>query len=658
MSKKRRPPDYISLPGTMVWFYALVSVFVLPLVYSRKVIDSTLTPKFILLASLLLLFCIVLIYKSGKHQSLDVGSVFRQWPVLSWAAFLLLSVLSLLVAYNPWEGIFDVFRAGLSLIFLILTTMILQLGKTIRPFLLSAMALTAVMVVVGFGQYFAHVFGATDLQALYKMEGLFSHKNVFSGILFLMVPMLSYPVLRGNRWEAGIAGLLLGLDLTLLMVLQTRSLWLAVIVFTVVLIVLLWMNRRRWSVSGKLSLPGRAGFLPLILLVAIIAGSSLTHFSLQKASHSEVAAVQPRLPITGLGERAASIFDNQTDNRQKRIVIWRYTLRMISDAPLLGVGAGNWKLLAPGYYDPDYMKTYYHNWRRPHNDFLLVLAEKGVPGLLAFLGFFLSAAWYALRVIREQESPEKRLLVILAAGGIAGFMVDALFAFPYERIDIQMFLMLFVSAILWAMPARPPAAKAYPRNKSSLVLSAFMVFLLVALLLGRKWALSEVYTNKAYAYSSHKMWQAAIQAIDKGYSPVAQIDPSNGPVLWFRGKAYLNLGNLDKARSDLEKAHRQNPYAIRVKSDLGVLYGMMGDHERALEVLKEAHAISPTDRMILMNLGLAWSNLGRDEEALDCLYQCLRDQEDPVLNEYIRTIRARLYGPEEADFVRSRGSSG
>jgi len=70
-----------------------------------------------------------------------------------------------------------------------------------------------------------------------------------------------------------------------------------------------------------------------------------------------------------------------------RVYLWASTMDMVKQHPILGVGLGNFKVIYPLYRSSDERRTTPKGikYTHPHNDFLLVLAETGLPGLLSFL---------------------------------------------------------------------------------------------------------------------------------------------------------------------------------------------------------------------------------------------------------------------------------
>ncbi len=98
-----------------------------------------------------------------------------------------------------------------------------------------------------------------------------------------------------------------------------------------------------------------------------------------------------------------------------RLDLWSATLRMAADHPLLGAGLGSYGSAFPRYQDshPDLLAEH------AHADWLQLLAEGGVAGVLvalALAGAYLSVLFRVLRRRRDAEP------ILLALGGLAGLV--------------------------------------------------------------------------------------------------------------------------------------------------------------------------------------------------------------------------------------------
>ena len=83
-----------------------------------------------------------------------------------------------------------------------------------------------------------------------------------------------------------------------------------------------------------------------------------------------------------IGSAVSSVAERGGD--KGRLALWRRTLEMVADRPIMGTGAGNWRLAYPAYSRGDMMdaRTVPH---RPHNDLLWIWAEMGTVGLGLYL---------------------------------------------------------------------------------------------------------------------------------------------------------------------------------------------------------------------------------------------------------------------------------
>jgi O-antigen ligase len=127
---------------------------------------------------------------------------------------------------------------------------------------------------------------------------------------------------------------------------------------------------------------------------------------------------------------------------ERRIDIWRATLRLIKAHPISGVGMGGYWAAIPEYHDASGEFTP----RRAHNDYLELLASGGLIGLA--LG-----AWFVYAFVRcahqRLRSPERfrRADCLGALVGLSGIAVHSFFDFGlHTTINAVVFMVLVVIA--------------------------------------------------------------------------------------------------------------------------------------------------------------------------------------------------------------------
>src|SRR5262245_12878106 len=124
---------------------------------------------------------------------------------------------------------------------------------------------------------------------------------------------------------------------------------------------------------------------------------------------------------------------NQTEETG-RLQIWQRGVVYVAQHPVLGVGADNFQA-AEGLLSPLATRQQYGvgvKWSAPHNTFLQVCAELGIPGLVFFAGMLASAFRSLRRPPRSLGDRAGRPPVPLAlktalSASLVGFIVGSLF---------------------------------------------------------------------------------------------------------------------------------------------------------------------------------------------------------------------------------------
>ncbi|MFA4833835.1 MAG: O-antigen ligase family protein [Patescibacteria group bacterium] len=129
---------------------------------------------------------------------------------------------------------------------------------------------------------------------------------------------------------------------------------------------------------------------------------------------------------------------------QTRLTAWQGGLEAIRDNWLVGVGWENYYTVFNKYFDPIFYTLIFQEtyWDRAHNNYLNIINELGVPGLLLYLAVFFMAVkrlWQSLK--DEEDKKEKAGYWTLIALLIAYFIQNA-FAFDAASSYIVIFLVL------------------------------------------------------------------------------------------------------------------------------------------------------------------------------------------------------------------------
>lgn len=128
----------------------------------------------------------------------------------------------------------------------------------------------------------------------------------------------------------------------------------------------------------------------------------------------------------------------------ERLAHWQAAMNMAEDRPLLGVGLGNYEVL--------YDRYRLINWHEPlghaHNYYLNILAETGIPGLFAYLAFWLMIIGLTWQ-IRSHPDIFARSIAIGLLGSWTYIAVHSLFDNLYvNNLFLHIGLLLGILAVL------------------------------------------------------------------------------------------------------------------------------------------------------------------------------------------------------------------
>jgi O-antigen ligase len=269
-----------------------------------------------------------------------------------------------------------------------------------------------VQYLTGWQQIFAYV----KKYYLEDATGTYINRNHFAGLLEMVLPFtvalglhLTGKLRRAaQRSEAKARSLLSAPELLPLVCL----LFLAVVIFTALV-----FSRSRMGILSALA---------SLTAVLALAGSS----SLSKRTRGVVAGLF-FLGIIGIVAWVGSdpvvmrfeiLGQEYTQTGQNRISIWRDTLKLIHQHPLLGTGLGTFSVA----YTSVQTAFLNHLVDHAHCDYLEVVSELGVPGGILVFG---SIFWILVRAVRRYRKAEDRFdtaVCLGCIGSITAILVHSL----------------------------------------------------------------------------------------------------------------------------------------------------------------------------------------------------------------------------------------
>lgn len=576
-----------------------ISIWVLPFLYLESAVDPALTPRFLVLtvASLIAVIAI-LMYSIRGEDGLDF-SVLRYGAFPLALGYLVVSALALTQAANLAEGIFDISRTTVALAALGVLSLAFVLDSSLPRFVARAHVFVGTgLSIIAIVQYF-HL-GFEGIPGNHIPYATMANKNLLSSALFLLLPGMLFNWIRSGGPERWISLISISLVSYILLISQTRSVWVAIFSSTAITVALVFKLASP-KLFRKFDFSETRRFLPATVAVAAVLLLAVATLRFYDAGKSKT------------GER--TLVNTDPTSLTVRMTLWEKSLRMFLDRPTLGHGPGNWKLVAPRYgtrnLQSETDETFY---LRPHNDYLWVLTESGAVGAILYLSVFVVALYFGAKTIRSKSNAEKRLLAALMVFGIIGYLVISFFSFPRERMFHLLAVASMVAMLQSLYHTSSPARRRAPRTLIFAGLSLGAVCLVFCALVGWFRLKAEIHIQRAIAASSQRNWEEVISETRQAESVFVQLDPATNPLAWYRGVAYLSLNNLDEALESFLLAYEYNPRHVQLLNGLGLCYVAKGDHKSAFEFYNQSLEMLSRDET-LMNMAAVCYNLGKYRNA-------------------------------------------
>ncbi len=608
METGKKIPSLSSITGGFLIFLLCI----LALVRDPYALDSGQVYRLLVLDAGLVVTWLVFLF-APMRSKLDFGALGNR-VVLVYAGYVVAVWLSLLVALNPSAGLLDACRSGAVLVVLCLCLLLFASSPEWRLWLARSATLAGLACgMVGLFQcYQCAVWNAPTRRWLQGITGLMGNVNLFAGYLLLLLPfcLAGVVLLRGAwRWGAVLATIN---SLFLIVLLQGRSVWMGAAAVMAVFAFAIFIRPKPFGFGSQTR----------FLIVFGIAFSVVALILFFKFSPSE----------NPLASRMRAVFSEDVRSSDGgRLMIWRETLRMFTDHFPFGVGAGNFTIHLQGYREGGRLdfSQIDSRWNQPHNDYLWILAEKGVLGFLTFLLALILAAFNGARTISRSRSTEESWIATAALAGLAGYMVDSFFSFPLDRVNHQVAL----GVILAALVRRPDNQKIQGFTgwdfRSSIFAGLVFAFLGVGIAIAGASLNQEHHVAQAREAMSRGHWNTMHKHARLARTPLRTLDTYAVPVAFLEGFALMKKGSVDEAVSFFELADRENPDRFYILNNLAIMYAARGENQKAGELFQRLVRVYPEHAEASCNLALFFLDEGKTNEALRVIERISRDKIPP-----------------------------
>lgn len=378
----------------------------------------------------------VLHYTIKYKANILSRSVFSNSLMIVWGVLLAFMGVSMLWTMNPIEGLAVWNRWIVVLLASVLcSAFLLYENKTLKALIVTTIVIAIINVlscIIFYYVFDVHISQRNNL----KLNGFYGNKNIFAVAFLFKLPFLYYAFMRYKGFIKWISLVLVFMIAFCLVILSTRSSFIGLIFHAVILLVygvysILKVNRSKKAILGFV--------LPVLAIgCGFFSGNRFIEYNYE---HFAAKNVKNNYSVD---ERFKSIADG---NSKGRLLIWKNTVEIIKEKPLSGYGVGNHKLAIMKVEcakKHDYIVS-----DHAHNDFLEMFSELGIFGCLIYILTYVFAAIYSLKQMFAKGVNELfRLRAMVGGTIILTYMNDAMFNFPLERADCQIYLAIGLALLI------------------------------------------------------------------------------------------------------------------------------------------------------------------------------------------------------------------
>ena len=612
----------------------ITMIVLIPTIFYPRVINifhpiKTLTFSLLVIVGLMLWGFNVL-----KKEEFKIISNPLNIPVLS---FVIICVLSLIWSNSPFISLKELplFLAGPLLYFIIINN-IYNEGQINR--------IIGAVIIVGalFGIYGILQYNGIDFSFWIgnygrgKVFGLFGNAGYFAEYLILPLPITISLFLVSKNKIIKILLLIGILTMTSTIALTfTRTPYLSLVISFIFMLLLFAISREKILFKKNKKI-----FIVIFIAIVLIVSLFVIPTSLNEKG-TVLSTIKERVSLSELVSEFTS---------GRRTAIWKYTIPMIKDYPLLGSGIGSFKYNSLRYqakfFDQGDNRALYPYGvaDKTHNEYLQLGAELGIIGLIIFIWLIFAYFNYGLKILKREKNRYKQGIIIGLMGSIMVFLIDSIFWFPLHH-SFTSFLFWLCLGLLIVMGLKEDEA-VYKSKSNKKITSTkndihqfkpllFICIILLAAVLST--LVSRPFIARIYWYNGFKEiekenWNKAI----KKYEAALKWDPYLGEVYYDIGKILQNKELYGIAGEYLEKAEKYIDHPD-LPLDLAIIYLKSGKLDEAAVKLKQAISYQPDEKSMLplyAELGNTYLQLKRYKPAEIVLKDALKIDPDFINAHY------------------------
>lgn len=644
-------------------------MLIIPTIWAENTtLDASLLPRHLALAIYLLAaipVMVIFVIKGGRFS-------FNRTEKLIFsglALFMLMHIVSCVNLINGHEAFFHILKEFMLCMWFFVIYQLLKVNQSMRDILIKTIVLTsAIFIGIAFVQLaqadFNKYYAATQHRSYYlsqimeKIYSTCSNKNLLASLLFITLPAAIYHIVNLKRHDIASA-IWFGLsiivaigNLTLVTLLLTRTVIGALLLSAGVAVIILYMYILRIK-PRKTGQPANKRIKMALILApaaAVIVGVGIIGLTETQIERT----IKERLLLT-INPEKYGYRDNEHGESSvaMRTLIWGKTFEMIKEHPLIGYGPGQWQIVIPKYGVDEFgekLREGSLTFQRPHNDYLWIVSEVGIIGLLGYLAFFIGIIIVGFVNIKRTNNKSTLVFNTLAVSALIGWMFVSMLDFPHERIEHNLVL-LAICAIVLADNHRESETEETGSCVTTISLAAFCATIAIVGFIQTLQFYNGEKTNRIILQLYYnKDWQKLVYMTRKADQWPYTVNNYTAPTLFYKGIALEMTGNENAAIVEYKKALKVAPYHIITHNALALSYINLDQYDEATKACEDALKLSSKNPTALFNMAVLQYNQKKFGSAYDYISQIPTDVKDKPENfesAYISIAKQAVYENRE-----------
>lgn len=581
-----------------VLIFTIGALIIANTIRSDVIIDRSFLPRFLLMFLLLLMVAIIRYHKRYYSQ--------LNFFVFSFVLFYIWNLLSCLWAISFSEALMQSQLVFLALAMFFAVSSIMKEYEWYEIFFIKT-HLCALL--------FSFILAFIQMLSLetydpYKIVSLSANNNLYSGFLLLSLPLVinGYIVNKGNwRYFSLFTGII---SLFFIFILQSRAVYIGLF-FSIIIIIGFVLYRYKSIIKKKNIFVLIASTTMLILLCCTFYYSldsvRKEYFKNKLAVWNYFSAISNNKidididknmddPNSIINRDKMPAFDLSADyyqNANLRVIFWKKSLFLIQSNPVLGVGAGNWRIAVPSCKNPPNpehtLKNY--TYSQPHNEWLCIFSELGIIGFILSLFIFIIPL---IIIFTRLASPTIKppIQVLFYASFIIGFYIFSFFDFPLRRVEHNVLFFSIMAFLLNKLPLKATEFNLFKKIPQKDFSSWMILLLIFSFVFSVARTIGENNTFKVFK-NERKNDTNVIYYCQNAENIFYRITPNTFPIAWFEGVAFDRLGDYTSANECFIRAIKSTPYEVRVLNDYATSLFQLNKAKEAKSVFLKCIDLDP-----------------------------------------------------------------